>query len=59
MPSAAKGLMFDRPEQIRSHAQLIYQQVVLQRAMPLGNLTKITAEERDTIAKWVEKGGAK
>ncbi len=59
MPSAAKGLMFDRPEQIRNHAQLIYQQVVLQRAMPLGNLTRITAEERDTIAKWVERGGAK
>ncbi|MGH8809103.1 MAG: urate hydroxylase PuuD, partial [Noviherbaspirillum sp.] len=58
MPSPAKGLAFDTPEEIKTHAQLIYQQVALQKAMPLGNLTKMTEDERALIAKWYE-GGAK
>jgi uncharacterized membrane protein len=58
MPTAAKGLMFETVEQTRASAQLIYQQVVLQKAMPLGNLTKITDQERDVIAKWHD-GGSK
>ncbi|WP_194721965.1 urate hydroxylase PuuD [Noviherbaspirillum malthae] len=58
MPTAAKGLMFDQPEKTKAHAQQIYQQVVLQKAMPLGNITKMTDEERALIGKWYE-GGAK
>jgi uncharacterized membrane protein len=56
MPTAAKGIMLDNPESVRSHAQQIYQQVVVQKAMPLGNMTKITDEERGAIAKWFETG---
>jgi uncharacterized membrane protein len=56
MPTPAKGIMLDTPESVRSHAQQIYQQVVVQKAMPLGNATKITDEERGTIAKWFETG---
>ncbi|WP_317205803.1 urate hydroxylase PuuD [Janthinobacterium sp.] len=56
MPSAAKGLMFETPEQIKASGQLIYQQVVLQKAMPLGNLTQITDQERAVIAEWHEAG---
>ncbi|MFM9433434.1 putative membrane protein [Janthinobacterium sp. CG_23.3] len=56
MPTAAKGLMFETAEQTKASAQLIYQQVVLQKAMPLGNLTKITDQERDIIAKWHDAG---
>jgi uncharacterized membrane protein len=56
MPTPAKGIAFDTPEQIRQHAQQIYQQVVLQKAMPLGNMTKMTDEERQMIAKWYEAG---
>lgn len=56
MPTPAKGIMLDSPESVRSHAQQIYQQVVVQKAMPLGNITKITDEERGTIAKWFETG---
>ena len=52
MPTAAKGLMFETSEQIATHAQLIYQQVVLQKAMPLANMTKMTDEERNIIAAW-------
>ena len=56
MPTPAKGIMLDTPESVRSHAQQIYQQVVVQKAMPLGNATNITDQERGTIAKWFETG---
>jgi uncharacterized membrane protein len=53
---APKGLMFDRPDQITAHAAEIYQQVVVTKAMPLGNVTEITEEERAKIATWVADG---
>ncbi|WP_019142854.1 urate hydroxylase PuuD [Noviherbaspirillum massiliense] len=56
MPSAPKGLMYDQPDAIKASAQLIYQQVVVQKAMPLGNLTHMTDEERSVIGKWFEAG---
>ncbi|HAT30442.1 MAG TPA: hypothetical protein DCW29_06165 [Janthinobacterium sp.] len=56
MPTTAKGLSFEQPEQIRANGQMIYQQVVLQKAMPLGNLTKITDAERALIAQWHDEG---
>ncbi len=58
MPTPAKGLILEQPEQVQAKAQLIYQQVVQQKLMPLGNLTNITDAERATIAQWFE-GGAK
>jgi len=56
MDSPAKGLMFDQPGVIEAKSQLIYQQVVQQKLMPLGNLTNITEQERAVIARWVESG---
>jgi uncharacterized membrane protein len=56
MPTPAKGIVLDGADAIRSHAQLIYQQVVVQKAMPLGNVTGITDDERALIAKWFETG---
>jgi uncharacterized membrane protein len=56
MPTPAKGIVLDGADAIRSHAQLIYQQVVVQKAMPLGNVTGITDDERALIAKWFEAG---
>jgi uncharacterized membrane protein len=56
MPTAAKGIMLEGPAAIRSHAQQIYQQVVVQKAMPLGNITNITDDERALIGKWFETG---
>jgi uncharacterized membrane protein len=56
MPTAAKGILLEGPDAIRSHAQQIYQQVVVQKAMPLGNITKITDDERAVIGKWFETG---
>jgi len=56
MPTPAKGILLEGPDAIRSHAQQIYQQVVVQKAMPLGNMTKITDDERAVVAKWFEAG---
>ncbi|WP_454056015.1 urate hydroxylase PuuD [Cupriavidus sp. Marseille-Q8015] len=58
MPSAAKGIKLDTVDEIRAHAQLIYQQAVQQKAMPLGNVTQITDDERALLGQWFE-GGAK
>lgn len=56
MPTPAKGIILEGPDAIRSHAQAIYQQVVVTKAMPLGNMTNITDDERAAIAKWFEAG---
>ncbi|MFJ4290137.1 urate hydroxylase PuuD [Cupriavidus sp. NPDC089707] len=58
MPTAAKGIKLETPEEIKTHAQLIYQQAVQQKAMPLGNVTQITDDERALLGQWFE-GGAK
>ncbi|RZT42725.1 urate hydroxylase PuuD [Cupriavidus agavae] len=58
MPTAAKGIKLDTVDDIKSHAQLIYQQAVQQKAMPLGNVTQITDDERALLGQWFE-GGAK
>ncbi|WP_349609506.1 urate hydroxylase PuuD [Cupriavidus sp. DF5525] len=58
MPTAAKGIKLETAEDIKTHAQLIYQQAVQQKAMPLGNVTQITDDERALLGQWFE-GGAK
>lgn len=58
MPTAAKGIKLDTADDIKAHAQLIYQQAVQQKAMPLGNVTQITDDERALLGQWFE-GGAK
>jgi uncharacterized membrane protein len=56
--AAQAGVMLHTPADIMQNSQRIYQQVVGTRIMPLGNLTKMTDEERAVIAAWV-KAGAK
>lgn len=51
-----KGVMLDTPERIRLHARQIYLQAAHTAAMPPGNLTEVTPEERRLIAAWVEAG---
>ncbi len=53
---APKGVMFDTPEEIRTHAAMIKQQAVLSDIMPLGNETGITKEERQTLGAWIDQG---
>lgn len=50
--SAPKGVMLDTPERILAQAALIHQQSVVSRAMPLGNLTGITEQERAVLDRW-------
>ena len=49
-----KGVRLDSEEWISRHAQAIYQQVVVTKAMPMNNATGITDEERALIARWFE-----
>ena len=53
---APKGVMFDTPAEIAIHAPQIYTQAVASKAMPLGNLTGITDEERKTLGMWIASG---
>jgi uncharacterized membrane protein len=57
--SAPAGVMFDTPEQIERNAQRIYQQAVQLKAMPLGNVTQMTDDERLKLAAWFEAGAAR
>ncbi|MBV8033700.1 urate hydroxylase PuuD [Roseateles sp.] len=51
-----KGVMLDKPELIKDHAQLIYQQAAVLKQMPLNNATQITDAERALIKRWYEAG---
>ncbi|HEX6141204.1 MAG TPA: urate hydroxylase PuuD, partial [Geminicoccaceae bacterium] len=50
------GLTFDSAREIVAAAGPIHAQAVLSRAMPPGNLTGLTEEERAVLARWVEAG---
>lgn len=52
-----KGVMLDTPERIRLHADQIYVQAVMTRAMPPGgNLTELSEDDRKLLAAWVQGG---
>ncbi len=53
--SAPKGHMLDTPERILRQTAEIRQQVST-RAMPIGNLTHMTDDERATVLAWVDSG---
>lgn len=55
--SAPLGITFETAEQIEARADDIERQAVLTRAMPPGNATGITDEERDLLAAWVAQRG--
>jgi uncharacterized membrane protein len=48
------GVLLETIEQVVRNAPRIMTQVVVNRAMPLGNLTGMTDEERDRVAAWIE-----
>ena len=52
------GVLLHTPDVIVFNAQRVYQQFVVTRIMPLGNVTHATDYERAVIAEWV-KAGAK
>ena len=51
-----KNVALHTPELIRQHAQTMYQQAVVLKAMPLNNATQITDDERALIKRWFEAG---
>jgi uncharacterized membrane protein len=55
---APKGVMLDTPERIVAAAPQIREQAVTTRAMPIGNLTRMTDAERAALGAWIA-GGAR
>ncbi|HTJ95142.1 MAG TPA: urate hydroxylase PuuD [Pararobbsia sp.] len=54
--SAPAGVFLDTPDGIALNAQRIYQQAVQLKAMPLGNITHITDDERAKLGAWFLAG---
>jgi uncharacterized membrane protein len=52
---APNGLVFETLDQLRAHLPEVQQQLAL-RAMPLGNLTGMTDDERATVLMWIGHG---
>jgi uncharacterized membrane protein len=53
---AQKGVHLNSAEGIAKNAQMVYQQAVLLRAMPMNNATQITETERALIGRWFGAG---
>ncbi|WP_042426189.1 urate hydroxylase PuuD [Comamonas granuli] len=51
-----KNVRLDSAAQVGPRAQLIYQQVVQQKLMPMNNATQMTEDERALIARWYQAG---
>ena len=49
-----KGIRLDSIEGLRRYAKEIVVQVVIERAMPLGNETDMTEAEREQLGAWAE-----
>ena len=56
LAEAPKGVKLDSPERIRVQALQIHRQSVLSTAMPPGNLTGMTEEERSLVDRWYRSG---
>lgn len=52
------GVLLHTPQDIIQNAPRIFQQVIVTRIMPLGNVTQVTEQERAVLAAWI-KAGAK
>jgi uncharacterized membrane protein len=51
-----KGVLLDGPDNIHRHAHLIEINAVRSRAMPPGNITEMTDQERHVLAAWLAAG---
>ena len=51
-----KNVRLDSPAHLKQHAQMVYQQAVVTKIMPMNNSTGITDAERALIAQWFEGG---
>jgi uncharacterized membrane protein len=53
-----KNVALHTPTLVQRHAQAIYQQVVVQKLMPMNNATQVTDAERALIQRWFEAGAS-
>lgn len=53
-----KNVRLDSPQALSSHAQAVYQQVVVTKIMPMNNSTGITDAERALVKQWFESGAS-
>ena len=51
-------MLLHTPGDLVQNAPRLYSQAIVTRAMPLGNVTQMTEQERAVLAAWV-KAGAK
>jgi uncharacterized membrane protein len=51
-----KNVRLDSPAHLKLHAQMVYQQAVVAKTMPMNNATGITDAERMLIGHWFEGG---
>jgi uncharacterized membrane protein len=51
-----KNVRLDSAEGVATHAQMVYQQAVVTRIMPMNNATGISEAERAVIKQWFESG---
>ena len=56
--TAPLGVVLDTPEQIKAQAGAIEEQAVETEAMPLGNATGMTDDERELLGRWIAQGAA-
>jgi uncharacterized membrane protein len=54
--AAPKGVLLDGPVNIQRHAHLIDINAARSRAMPPGNITEMTDQERALLAAWIAAG---
>ena len=54
----SKGVRLDSPDELKKNAQMVYQQVVVQKSMPMNNATGLTDAERSLFAQWFSAGAA-
>ena len=54
--TAPKGVVLDTPAQIKARSAAIEEQAVETKAMPLGNVTQMTEEERVLLGRWIDQG---
>jgi len=52
--AAPRGILLDEPDHIRGNARLIARNAVWSNAMPPGNVTDMTLDERRILAAWID-----
>ncbi len=56
IPTAPRGILLDDAGHIRRNAPLIGRNAAWSNAMPPGNITEMTPDERATLAAWLDAG---